>query len=72
MLQRRRELAANRKVRLCSAVCDHKHRMGVPRYIAEGLRWLAQGNPAPGSRSSSDQILAEPAGPGFDPGDEHG
>lgn len=22
----------------------------VPRYIAEGLRWLAEGNPAPRSR----------------------
>ncbi|PZP60272.1 MAG: ATP-dependent endonuclease [Delftia acidovorans] len=48
----------------------------VPRYIAEGLRWLAQGNPAPVAppEAVAVEILAEAAGVEIDAiqGGEHG
>jgi len=48
----------------------------VPRYIAEGLRWLAQGNPAPVAppEAVAVEILAEAAGVDIDAiqGGEHG
>ncbi|WP_210248746.1 TOPRIM nucleotidyl transferase/hydrolase domain-containing protein [Agrobacterium sp. B1(2019)] len=48
----------------------------VPRYIAEGLRWLAQGNPSPVAppEAVAIEILAEAAGVEIDAiqGGEHG